>query len=543
VKTKITAFRLPFIWKLQSGLNSKCTNHLFITINHIVKGSKWALQMLDSSTKVPAGLLEGNVFDLGNFDECINVDVTEDTNSFKGQHCLATVNWQEKEASSFTWSMCVPSTCTAHDLEVLLINTFNYTVDVSPATCHTKQTKPFTPEDSLAIYVLSLFGLLCVLSTVYDIKVTNSGKKKDILRAFSWYTNGKKLLKIRSSSDEKMKCLPGLKFLSIMWIIIGHSYFMQGTIPATNMNTYRKALSGWDHFPVGISIFSVESFFLMSGLLVGNTFFKTTEEVCERGVYLAVDTQLYILSSLFLIPLLKRPSFWTKNPLCSYDNINYYFIPSVIHNNVTFGFQAERRHEFPEYFYTHIRAISWLIGLYLSFFLHKTKLWRQHFKQWNETGLTKKYTQIGWILGLMCLILPLVWTHRFSQTNFIPSSLEFSFYFTLSRPLWCIGISWLIFACMTGNGGPVNRILSWEILQPLSRLTYCIYIIYFPFLLVRNSSIKNASDFTDYKQIHRILGTMVYVILLAIPTYLTFEAPVFALFKTSSDDTQEKTAN
>ncbi|KAJ9594767.1 hypothetical protein L9F63_013927, partial [Diploptera punctata] len=253
-------------------------------------------------------------------------------------------------------------------------------------------------------YVLSLFGLLCVLSTVYDIKVTNSGKKKDILRAFSWYTNGKKLLKIRSSSDEKMKCLPGLKFLSIMWIIIGHSYFMQGTIPATNMNTYRKALSGWDHFPVGISIFSVESFFLMSGLLVGNTFFKTTEEgkkvniflfyilryvrltpvlalatlihsglilhmdsgplwdkqieqtirVCKKNWwttllycvkeawYLAVDTQLYILSSLFLIPLLKRPRFGPKILYAAMIiSITTSFLQLYI-NNVTFGFQAER---------------------------------------------------------------------------------------------------------------------------------------------------------------------------------------------------------
>jgi hypothetical protein len=48
--------------------------------------------VFDSSTKIPEGVLMGSISHLGNFDECLDVAVNQDWGSFKGQHCLATVN-------------------------------------------------------------------------------------------------------------------------------------------------------------------------------------------------------------------------------------------------------------------------------------------------------------------------------------------------------------------------------------------------------------------------------------------------------------------
>lgn len=45
--------------------------------------------MLDSSTKIPEGVLVGTINHMGNFDECLEVNVKEDWGSFKGQYCLA----------------------------------------------------------------------------------------------------------------------------------------------------------------------------------------------------------------------------------------------------------------------------------------------------------------------------------------------------------------------------------------------------------------------------------------------------------------------
>jgi hypothetical protein len=48
--------------------------------------------VLDSSTKIPEGVLEGTLTHMGNFEECLEVNVKEEWGSFKGQHCLVDVD-------------------------------------------------------------------------------------------------------------------------------------------------------------------------------------------------------------------------------------------------------------------------------------------------------------------------------------------------------------------------------------------------------------------------------------------------------------------
>ncbi|KAK7474886.1 hypothetical protein BaRGS_00033888, partial [Batillaria attramentaria] len=49
---------------------------------------------------------------------------------------------------------------------------------------------------------------------------------------------------------------------------------------------------------------------------------------------------------------------------------------------------------------------------------------------------------------------------------------------TLQRPLWGLVVCWVVFACTTEHGGPINRFLSWRGFLPLSRLTYCVYLLH-----------------------------------------------------------------
>ena len=44
----------------------------------------------------------------------------------------------------------------------------------------------------------------------------------------------------------------------------------------------------------------------------------------------------------------------------------------------------------------------------------------------------------------------------------------------LHRQVFALSVSWLIYACHTGIGGPVNRILSFRFLIPLSSLSYTV---------------------------------------------------------------------
>jgi hypothetical protein len=67
--------------------------------------------VFDSSTKIPEGLLVGNTVHLGNFDECLEVNVNEDWGSFKGQHCMASVTMNVDGFVKEVWYSSVALSC------------------------------------------------------------------------------------------------------------------------------------------------------------------------------------------------------------------------------------------------------------------------------------------------------------------------------------------------------------------------------------------------------------------------------------------------
>jgi len=42
----------------------------------------------DATGKIPAGILEGNIQDLGSMDECLAAKADEDSGTFTGKYCL-----------------------------------------------------------------------------------------------------------------------------------------------------------------------------------------------------------------------------------------------------------------------------------------------------------------------------------------------------------------------------------------------------------------------------------------------------------------------
>lgn len=70
----------------------------------------------------------------------------------------------------------------------------------------------------------------------------NQGKRREILLAFSWCTNGKLLLKTNSSAS-MLNSLHGIRFLSITWIVIGHAYGTAFYLPGDNMFNLSKYVS------------------------------------------------------------------------------------------------------------------------------------------------------------------------------------------------------------------------------------------------------------------------------------------------------------
>lgn len=77
-------------------------------------------------------------------------------------------------------------------------------------------------------------------------------------------------------------------------------------------------------------------------------------------------------------------------------------------------------------------------------------------------------------------------------------------YITLVRPSWAIALSWVIFACIFGYGGPVDWFLSLPIFQVLSRFSYSLYLLHAPILMAIVASMKAPEYFTNFKMVCNI---------------------------------------
>jgi hypothetical protein len=55
-------------------------------------------------------------------------------------------------------------------------------------------------------------------------------------------------------------------------------------------------------------------------------------------------------------------------------------------------------------------------------------------------------------------------------------------YSSTHRTVWAIGLSWIVYACITGQGGFINSFLSWKGFIPMSRLTFMVYLVH-PWLI------------------------------------------------------------
>ncbi|KAJ9592884.1 hypothetical protein L9F63_015462, partial [Diploptera punctata] len=222
--------------------NDLCRNHSEIYIQGLRNRESWAYQMLDSSAKLQAGMLTGNMIAMGDFDECISVaNVKTEFGTFKGKHCLATLTWSNGSFLSTKE----------------LFKSLQMCVDQNMVGSNTA--------------IFAFVGCLVILSTSYDLIYT--GNKREYYLIFSIYTNGKTLMSIKTTKDS-VSCLHGLRFLSICWIVLGHRYMVSTEGPAINETYGMEYVKHWKSMLIANSQLGVDTFLVLSGFLVSYIFLK-----------------------------------------------------------------------------------------------------------------------------------------------------------------------------------------------------------------------------------------------------------------------------
>lgn len=121
--------------------------------------------------------------------------------------------------------------------------------------------------------------------------------------------------------------------------------------------------------------------------------------------------------------------------------------------------------------------------------------------------------------------------YPFQQPDSNISPLYYGFYDVMSRIVWSMALCYVIFACVHNSTSFVNRFLSHPIWQPISRLSFSIYLVQ-PIVLVTSlASIKTSPYFNEILFLRDFIGNCVISIVVATFASLAFESPIVNIEK------------
>ncbi|GIY98686.1 nose resistant to fluoxetine protein 6 [Caerostris extrusa] len=262
-----------------------------------------------------------------------------------------------------------------------------------------------------------------------------------------------------------------------------------------------------------------------------NNFLDSQEQCMAWAWYLANDMQFYVISPLFLISLWRWPKVglslmglffaisFTANFAITYEYNFVSTLDSIFIKGSSIQAIMNSWTDFMNKIYSkpYTRISAYLVGILLAYFLYKRN-------QSNSPKLNKVTLSVGWIVASGVTLACVFGLYNHQQTL-----IEACFYNSLSRTCFACGLSWVIFVCVTGQGGVVNSILSWKVWIPVSRLTYCAYLVHLMVIQYVFFTMRRLFEFSHITMILYFIGILFMSYIAALITSLLFESPVIRL--------------
>ncbi|XP_063604104.1 nose resistant to fluoxetine protein 6-like [Penaeus indicus] len=248
--------------------------------------------------------------------------------------------------------------------------------------------------------------------------------------------------------------------------------------------------------------------------------------------YTAVDTQLYLVAPLLLLPLALYPA-KGKILLFVVTLVSFIVPAAVIYGydlppaSISGGADEVDSYGYQNmvYFTPWCRMSAYIMGIWTGYII---------FEQGSkELKLTPLQVLTGWTIAAFSALSVLfgMWSYNQFETTYYYDPITQVLYGGLHRGIWCAALAWVVLACHFGYGGIVNDFLSHPTWQPLSRLTYSMYLVAIPVQIYLVYNLKELPFFTHIDKIIQTCGTIFISIITAVLVSLTAEAPVLGLEK------------
>ncbi|XP_063706350.1 nose resistant to fluoxetine protein 6 [Culicoides brevitarsis] len=348
----------PFMASKAKTASNLCKIHTRKFLTYLEKMELWALKMHDSSAKISAGILNGNINQFGDFDECLSVE--EPDGQFQGQYCLvylqpdvkhpspklSTINklaqsygvfksefddpgHRVPRFSTINWGVCVPSTCTHHEVEdSMKIYMRNFTANtgiefkirVEQEMCQVKQPQWHENLDNgtkVACGFFLFIGLFAVFASLYE-HMTSAEHPNEWITAFSLIKNTKNLLSFKREPND-IACVHGIRAFNAYLLIISHKSMALLFNPYSNRTAMAEIIGQpWTVIARAASLYT-DPFIMMSGLLTTYSLvgrlqrgqkIKFAQEYIGRFLRIAPPLGALILFCTYVLPLMGSGPQW-----------------------------------------------------------------------------------------------------------------------------------------------------------------------------------------------------------------------------------------
>lgn len=625
--------------------DSGCKRDLEVYVRELYGGALWATKIYDAAGRYMGQFLFGHDYWLGSSTLChelANPETNENIPPFPVKFMMTKIRINvDRELTPVTRQInigeCIPASCTKNDLRWLFSQEKKQGASINivdvrevPGSYLLRNDPKFRLVGSVAFAVFSLVIIASIVELAIkskskkmpnmdmennnnnNNKMTKEPKVKNnfekniavkLLLCFSAVRNGKKILSVENATKTSISCIHGLRFFSILWIILVHTYLEIFGI-AGNKNLRVLTERTFIYQTISNASFSVDTFFFISGLLITITYFRT--ETKKQGPENELTNTLKTGSSKFGLMLVYRylrltpaylfvlgvnevvmrylhdrsvfspaiidhvtcDAYWWRNILyinnffpqaefCMLwswymaNDTQFYVIASVL---LILATRSKRHLKIAGIIILVTIVLSWIVTFviaieynYVARVEEPFRLFDQLYdKPWMRIGpyligmllgyyffatdlkIKIKYSAaaIGWVTSVLTLAILVYGLGR--EGLVVPAS---AFYAALGHTAWGCALAWITTACVSGFGGPLNSLLSCQLLVPLSRLTFCAYLIH-PVLMCFTSFLLDGP-----LHLHNVFamvifcGNAVISFIAAFIISLTFEAPVVNLLK------------
>ncbi|XP_046817971.1 nose resistant to fluoxetine protein 6-like isoform X1 [Vespa crabro] len=248
-----------------------------------------------------------------------------------------------------------------------------------------------------------------------------------------------------------------------------------------------------------------------------NSLYPRKEMCMLWSWYMSNDTQFYVLGILLLLFSVKYKKIVISLVIVLIIS-SWFTTFSVAYANDYIARIQEPFALFDElYDKPWLRAGPYFVGTITGYFLFKTNCK-------IELSLCAKL--IGWLLSGLIMFSVVYGLYPANLTVVVSS-----IYAALGHTAWAIAVAFIVIQCCTGSAKMVDSLLSLRLMYPLSRLTYCAYLVHPVIMMITVAQMDGPLHLHNGIVLIVYFGNLVASYLMSFCISIAFEAPVVNLLK------------